>query len=94
MSESPRAIEFDHRGFGEFGEFRDERGVTVRVKESSAAGGPRIWVFVNCMRDDYRQDGAAHLTLDDARRLRDMLNGAVSFMEQRDRDWLGEDEVL
>lgn len=35
------------RGFAIYGAYKDSRGNTVRVQESSACGGPFCWIFAN-----------------------------------------------
>jgi hypothetical protein len=35
------------RGFLEYGELTDERGVNIYIKESSIANKRRVWLFVN-----------------------------------------------
>lgn len=35
------------RGFSIYGEYKDSRGQTVRVQESSSAMGPCVWIFCN-----------------------------------------------
>lgn len=52
----------------------DTRGGFTTVYESSAAGGPHIWLNV-ASGDCYGgTEGTAHLTLDQARQVPDQLN--------------------
>lgn len=68
------------RGFEIFGEYKDSRGNVVRLQESSACGGPYVWIFV------HNKDGnevfehlgthhavAPHLTRAQARRIGNAL---------------------
>lgn len=49
---------FSDRGFGEYGEGIDTHGFKWRVKESSIAGDPHCWLFVE---DDRSRPGSLHL---------------------------------
>jgi hypothetical protein len=61
------------RGFDTYDEFRDSYGAAVTVRQSSAASGAHVWLFAEGGGVD-RNDGAAHLTVDQARRVRDALD--------------------
>ena len=88
------------RGFARFPEIECSYGSKIQVYESSAASGPHLWLgidsraWANPDHDAYKQQfeaqGTAHLTLDQARDLSNRLQTAIAFMEQRDRDWIGE----
>lgn len=59
------------RGFKHMPEIEDRYGTTVQVIESSAATAPHIYLFLEpCGLDSV----AAHLTLEDAAKLRDQLD--------------------
>jgi hypothetical protein len=50
------------------------RGGEVRVYESSAADGPHIWLNVKEPADPVLGEAHAHLTLEQAKLLRDQLD--------------------
>jgi len=54
------------RGFTIYDQFDDRYGHSVRIQESSLATEPCVWIFP--------LGGAAHLTLDQAKRVRDALD--------------------
>lgn len=66
------------RGLFEFCRFTDTYGAVVRVQSSSAAGVPRAWIFVAGGITDLGganpNDGAAHLSPGQAKRLRTALD--------------------
>lgn len=76
---------YSERGFAQWPHIVDDRGVTIRVAESSAADGPYLWVFTTGGEESYKkpQDGSAHLTLEQATALRDSLTSAIDFMRTR-----------
>jgi hypothetical protein len=53
------------RGFADYADFRDSYGAHVRVRESSAAAEPKVWIFVD--KIDIGNKGAIHLTVDQAK---------------------------
>ena len=72
----------DDRGLTTFADFRCAYGTEIRVKESSAASGPHIWIF---MEEDLRimtkaEPGmaSAHLTFAQARKLVKALETAMA----------------
>lgn len=91
---------FSERGFARFKTVTCEYGSEVKVYESSAASGPRVWLSIDDSawrsaaqkQKDCPGHSSAHLTLDQARKIRGELDAAITFMETRDRDWLGEDD--
>jgi hypothetical protein len=66
------------RGFKRMEPFKCSYGSEVAVYESSAATGPHIWLKVHCdtkvLSRQKEGEGTAHLTLEQACRLRDQLN--------------------
>lgn len=75
------------RGFAIYSEIKDSRRNTIRVQQSSAAGGPFCWVFVHDAegRDAYEYLGqlhsvSPHLTRAQARRL---ANALLRFAETK-----------
>jgi hypothetical protein len=82
---SDATVKFSERGFARWPGVVDNRGVTIRVAESSAADGPYLWVFTTGGAESYKreQDGSAHLTLEQATALRDSLTSAIEFMRTR-----------
>jgi hypothetical protein len=80
MAEQPHTV--SDRGFRHFDEIPSKCGGGVRTYESSAASGPHVWVSIECPEDLNRPLGVftqavAHLTLDDATRLRDQLTWLI-----------------
>lgn len=69
----------DARGFKSMAEVPSEYGGVVRTRESSAAEGPHIWVVLNDIPVDFNDPGGptkdahAHLTWENAKKLRDQL---------------------
>ena len=87
MSEPNRTV--TERGFDSYDEFTDSYGATIRVQESSAAPAPHVWVFVDGggteapvgfpgLPEGRKNDGSAHLTVEQARRLRDALDAFIA----------------
>lgn len=81
---------FDERGFEEFLELKDTYSNTVRVKESSAASGPRVWIFTkdHLGREAFEHMGALqsaspHLSPAQARRLAQALMRFVNTSKKR-----------
>jgi hypothetical protein len=71
-------IERDQRGFVVFTRLHDERGCKVVVKESSAMGRKRAWIFVGggssninlvSTRPEMEAMAGAHITPREARRI-------------------------
>lgn len=58
----------DARGFEQFAEFTDTYDHRVRVKLSSAAVSPHVWIFL-----EHEADGSAHLNLAQAQFVIDAL---------------------
>lgn len=73
------------RGFITYDEFKDSYRADVKVVESSAASGPHVWVFVKggSVHDN---EGSAHLSLDQAVRLRDALTAFIREVPERWED--------
>lgn len=74
------------RGFSMYGDFKDERGCRIRVQESSAVGDPRTWVMITNDAGTYHRtpisgDCSAHLTVDQARQMRDALDRFIADAE-------------
>lgn len=67
-------------GFRVYGTIRTER-VTLRVHESSAAGPPRVWLFLDAPCVDHQ---AAHLSTTEARHVAKAL---LAFAGERNRRW-------
>ena len=76
------------RGFKQWPHIVDDRGVTIRVAESSASGGPYLWVFTTGGEESYKkpQDGSAHLTIEQAVQLRDSLASAIAALTHQTGD--------
>jgi hypothetical protein len=73
MGMKGRRFKKDARGFKEFGQVTCSYGSTIRVKESSAAMSPRVWLFVDedpsIMTKPELGKVAAHLTFQQVRKL-------------------------
>ena len=63
------------RGFAVYDELTDRYGATISVQESSLATEPCCWIFCT------GGTGTPHLTLDQARRVRDALNVFITENE-------------
>ncbi len=57
---------YTERGFTDYADFKDSYGAHVRVRESSAASEPKVWIFVD-NRPVTDTNGAIHLTVEQAR---------------------------
>lgn len=64
------------RGFTIYDEFTDTYGNEVRVQESSAATGAKVWIFCND-RGLPAKEEAPHLDVEQAKRLRDALDAFI-----------------
>lgn len=71
----------DTRGFLGYAQFDDTYGAQVRVKESSSANGPHVWIFVGGGRLS-NNDGSAHLTIEQAVLVRDALDRFIKDHSQ------------
>jgi hypothetical protein len=85
----PVVITMSSRGFKRAEPVPSEYGGAVRVYESSSAMAPHLWVAVSCPADLNKPDGpeveaVAHLTLDNARLLRDQLTYLIEHHYQED----------
>jgi len=63
------------RGFVVYDQFEDKYGTQVRVQQSSAASEPCVWIFAN--EQGKKGYGAAHLTIEQAKRIRNALDDFV-----------------
>ena len=77
------------RGFTTFLEITDSYGASVIVRESSAALAPHVWLFLSGGKTQappgtpglpagYLNDGSAHLSLEQATRVRDALTAFIT----------------
>lgn len=62
------------RGFAIYDEFTDMYGGQVRVQQSSLASEPAVWIFGK----NSDLGSAAHLTVEQARRVRDALGAFLA----------------
>jgi hypothetical protein len=71
----------DQRGFTAFDEFKCTRNTNIRIKESSAASDPHIWLFLDEDATVFTRptpgSAGAHLSIENAERLRDALDVAI-----------------
>ncbi len=74
-------LEYTQRGFAIYGSLTDNRGHTVRVQESSAANEAHVWIFTTVGTDEGNEP---HLTVEQARRLRDMLDAFITHRGKND----------
>lgn len=65
------------RGFAIYDEFVDRYGSEVRVQKGSLASEPTVWIFAKCHADACGPD-AAHLTVEQAKRVRDALDAFIA----------------
>ena len=65
------------RGFAIYDEFTDLYGHKVRVQQSSYASEPAVWIFAEECPDEVGPT-ATHLTLEQAKRVRDGLDAFIS----------------
>ena len=84
------------RGFPGYLEMIDLYGSRIRVQMSSRAFHPAVWVFTERVRGcQLTSDGHAHLTLPQARLVRDALNAFITEAEDliaRELYWEEPDE--
>ena len=74
----------DARGFFQYGELTDTYGATVRVKESSSAEESKVWIVTQGGSVN-GNNGAAHLNLEQAKRVRDALEEWIKDQEFVDK---------
>ena len=87
----PEPKPFNDRGFYDYagGEFATAYGHTITVRESSAAMGPHVWLFIG---DSSVVEGHdVHLNLAQAVRLRAALDQFIEGVPER---WPGGAEML
>lgn len=78
MTETTPARSVTERGFTIYDQFTDTYGSQIRVQESSAASGPRCWIFTTAADDDDDTvTAAAHLDVTQAERVRDALDSFI-----------------
>lgn len=78
-----KKIVTDNRGFRCYLEMPDAYGAEVRIKESSSAEKKCVWIFVKgggITSSGGTNDGAAHLTTAQARRV---IAALKAFLEDR-----------
>lgn len=84
------------RGFSGYLELVDTYGSRVRVQQSSAAFVARCWVFIEAPKDgppgSLTSDGSGHLSVSQARRVRDALDAFITDAEQAIKDGIYDPE--
>lgn len=73
--------DFTERGFANFAEFTDSYGAEVIVRQSSNAEMDAVWVFVDG-GGITGNDGAMHLSVDEATQLRDALSDYLEWINR------------
>jgi hypothetical protein len=69
------------RGFDTYDRFSDSYGASVTIRQSSAASGPHVWLFIEgggTVSPSHPNDGSAHLDVEQARRVRDALDTFIA----------------
>ncbi len=73
----------DARGFTNYSTVIDSYGAKVRVKESSNASGPHVWIFIEGGNVE-NNDGSTHLDVKQASAARDAL---TKFIDEAPSRW-------
>ena len=90
-------MEFSERGFAQhLRDFPTDYGALVSVYESSSAEGPKCWLKIEQPEPEYggqlpKAEAVAHMTLEQAVKIRDALTEWIDFVPERWGD-LEEDE--
>jgi hypothetical protein len=85
------------RGFFDFANFTDGYGNEVLVRESSAASGPHLWIYIQgeCHLDEpprpfvgipggiAKGSGSTHMNMKQVEILRDALSEYIEFVKER-----------
>lgn len=76
------------RGFHDYADFVDTYGINVRVRESSSAEGPHLWVFTKSTDrpGTPESDGVTHLNVEQAKLLRDAIDYWLNEIPKRWED--------
>lgn len=69
---TPGPVNFTERGFANYAVIDTDYGHTVTVRESSAASGPHVWLFIGDSPTVEKHN--PHLSMGQAIQLRDALN--------------------
>ena len=69
------------RGFTIYDEFPDTYRNDVRVQQSSAATGPRVWIF--CNEGGSEESTSPHLDVAQAERVRDALDAFITEQKEQ-----------
>jgi Holliday junction resolvase-like predicted endonuclease len=72
---------FTARGFRIYDEFVDKYHSSVDVVQSSLATDDCVWVLVKSQDPSYSNEGAIHLTVENAKRLRKALKEWIKDVE-------------
>jgi hypothetical protein len=80
-------IKTDERGFITYDDIIDSYCARVRVKESSSAEGPHVWIFIEGgiieVGSSEINDGSAHLNIEQAKHVRDALSKWIDEIPSR-----------
>lgn len=87
----PDPVETNDRGFLTYagGPIATDYGHTITVRESSAAEGPHVWLFIG--ESERTEKGSPHLSLAQALMLRAALDQFIDGVPER---WGGGGELL
>ena len=81
MTESTPNRSTTPRGFDTYDHLSDSYGASVTIRQSSAASGPHVWLFIEgggTISPSHPNDGSAHLDVEQARRVRDALDTFIA----------------
>jgi len=84
-------MEYTERGFADFGDFKDTKGSTITVRESSAVGEPCVWIFAEADPRMNWDNPSPHLNVGQAKKLIRRLAEFVDFAERPD-NWRNDPE--
>ena len=76
-----REVEVTQRGFGVYAELVDRYGSKVRVQHSSLATETCVWIFASDNPDPNYENPSPHLTVEQAKAIRDGLDGFIRDAE-------------
>lgn len=75
-------LRYTNRGFRDYGAIQHSYGGTVTIRQSSNAEGDFVWLFINNKGTGLDTDDAAHLSVDEAKAIIEMLSVFVREAEE------------